>query len=141
MIYKVRRGVFETNSSSTHSITMCSNEEYEAWKAGKMVYDCDAEELVSLRNPEFLMKFQKVLLRKQTRYNAEDERYIAIQTILDCIENGNKMPIPELERRLKLSNYETYDGFYDDSYAETFCTSYKTKSGEEVIAFGKYSAG
>ena len=29
---QIRRGVFETNSSSTHSITMCSNKEYEKWE-------------------------------------------------------------------------------------------------------------
>ncbi|WP_313584682.1 hypothetical protein [Lacrimispora sp.] len=26
---QIRRGVFETNSSSTHSLTMCSEEEFE----------------------------------------------------------------------------------------------------------------
>lgn len=26
---QVRRGVFETNSSSTHSITICTEDEYE----------------------------------------------------------------------------------------------------------------
>ena len=25
----IRRGVFETNSSSTHSLTICTNESYE----------------------------------------------------------------------------------------------------------------
>ena len=29
---QIRRGVFETNSSSTHSLVMCSEEEFEAWK-------------------------------------------------------------------------------------------------------------
>lgn len=26
---QIRRGVYETNSSSTHSLTMCSKEEFE----------------------------------------------------------------------------------------------------------------
>lgn len=30
---QIRRGVFETNSSSVHSLTMCSSDEYE--KMGK----------------------------------------------------------------------------------------------------------
>lgn len=33
---KVRQGVFETNSSSTHSITMCKTSDFEDWKAGKL---------------------------------------------------------------------------------------------------------
>lgn len=30
----VRKGVFETNSSSCHSVTMCTKSEYDKWKAG-----------------------------------------------------------------------------------------------------------
>lgn len=29
---QVRRMTFETNSSSTHSLTMCTKEEYDNWK-------------------------------------------------------------------------------------------------------------
>lgn len=33
----IRRGVFETNSSSTHSLTMCSENEYDKWERGKYI--------------------------------------------------------------------------------------------------------
>lgn len=33
---QIRRGVYETNSSSTHSLTMCSEEEFEQWKNGEL---------------------------------------------------------------------------------------------------------
>ena len=36
---QVRRGVFETNSSSTHSITICTEDEYEKFKRGELMYD------------------------------------------------------------------------------------------------------
>ena len=36
---KVRRGVFETNSSSVHSLTMCMEDEYDRWVAGELVFD------------------------------------------------------------------------------------------------------
>ena len=35
---QIRRGVFETNSSSTHSITMCSGEEYDKWCSGNLLF-------------------------------------------------------------------------------------------------------
>lgn len=38
MIRQIRNGVFETNSSSTHSLTMCSAEEYERWKKGELLF-------------------------------------------------------------------------------------------------------
>ncbi len=31
---QIRRGVFETNSSSTHSLTMCSKKEYDEFEKG-----------------------------------------------------------------------------------------------------------
>ena len=33
---QIRRGVFETNSSSTHSLTMCSKKEYDEFEKGNM---------------------------------------------------------------------------------------------------------
>ena len=36
---QIRRGVFETNSSSMHSLTMCSEEEFEQWKNGELLFD------------------------------------------------------------------------------------------------------
>lgn len=36
---QVRRGVFETNSSSTHSICICTEEDYQQFKANKLMYD------------------------------------------------------------------------------------------------------
>ena len=37
MKLQVRTGVFETNSSSTHSITICTQKDFDAFKNGKKV--------------------------------------------------------------------------------------------------------
>ena len=42
----IRRNTFETNSSSTHSLTMCTKDDYEKWKNGELVYDCWDDELI-----------------------------------------------------------------------------------------------
>lgn len=39
MKFQVRRGVFETNSSSVHSITMCSASDFDNWRTGGLVFD------------------------------------------------------------------------------------------------------
>ena len=44
---QIRRGVFETNSSSTHSLTIVSQEEYDKWKKGEMLIHAWDEELIS----------------------------------------------------------------------------------------------
>ena len=35
----IRRGVFETNSSSTHSLTISTKSDYEKWKRGELLFD------------------------------------------------------------------------------------------------------
>lgn len=35
---QVRQSVFETNSSSVHSLTMCSGQQMQDWKDGKLFY-------------------------------------------------------------------------------------------------------
>lgn len=43
---QIRRNVFETNSSSTHSITMCMKSEFDKWVEGELVWDRWNRELV-----------------------------------------------------------------------------------------------
>lgn len=38
MKIQIRRNVFETNSSSVHSITMCSKDDFEKWKNNSNYY-------------------------------------------------------------------------------------------------------
>ena len=48
MKIKIRRGVFETNSSSVHSLVMCTDDDYNKWKRGEILYDKWAAKLVTL---------------------------------------------------------------------------------------------
>ena len=43
---QIRRGLFETNSSSTHSLTMCDKDTYERWKNGELLFDIAFKEFV-----------------------------------------------------------------------------------------------
>lgn len=47
---QIRQGVFETNSSSVHSLTMCSAEDYKKWEKGELVYDYWNEVLIPVAN-------------------------------------------------------------------------------------------
>lgn len=53
-ITQVRLGVFETNSSSTHSLVVCTKEEYEKWKSGELLYDGEF-----ITSEEALLQIQK----------------------------------------------------------------------------------
>lgn len=45
---QIRRNVFETNSSSTHSITMCMKSEYDKWVEGGLVWSRWGDRLVPI---------------------------------------------------------------------------------------------
>lgn len=45
----IRKNTFETNSSSTHSITICTEEEFEKFKNGELMRDWDGT-LVSVKD-------------------------------------------------------------------------------------------
>lgn len=58
---QIRKGVFETNSSSTHSITICTDEDYQEFIKGNLMYD---------KFDEVLVPFSKEDLdSKQYRYS------------------------------------------------------------------------
>lgn len=48
----VRKNVFETNSSSTHSLCICTENEYDKFKNGDMMYDDYNEELQFVSDKE-----------------------------------------------------------------------------------------
>lgn len=50
----IRRGAFETNSSSTHTLTICSEEIYDKWKDGEYFYDYYDEDLIHRNDCKFL---------------------------------------------------------------------------------------
>ena len=45
---QIRRGTFETNSSSTHSITMCMKSEFDRWLIGELILDMWCDQLVEI---------------------------------------------------------------------------------------------
>lgn len=49
---QIRRGVFETNSSSVHSLTMCTQSDYDKWENGELIYDYWNDKLIPLDDTE-----------------------------------------------------------------------------------------
>lgn len=121
----VRNNVFETNSSSTHSITMCTESEFEKWKNGEMYWNRWNEELVDKSVVEKEMaRWKEDFIKDNPGYNENDPDW---QDKLDDYMNEDKC-------------YYTYQEFnsYDYLEYETYETSYKTPNGEVVKAFGYY---
>lgn len=78
MKIQIRRGVFETNSSSVHTLCLCTSDEYDKWKNGEYVYDYYDEELVPI-TPEI-----KETMEKESRNNSKcDRSYLTYDQFFD----------------------------------------------------------
>lgn len=51
-MFSIRKNVFETNSSSTHSLCICTADEYERFRNGETMYDSYNDELVTVSDNE-----------------------------------------------------------------------------------------
>ena len=119
---QIRCGVFETNSSSVHSLTMCSRKDYVKWENGEFYFWEDQNEFGT--KEQIINKIKKMTWYDGTkRYNHTDEEW----------ESDEVLKAIFSDERIK-----TCEEYFDNYDFETFEDSYTTPSGEEVIAFGYY---
>lgn len=123
----IRRKVFETNSSSTHSICMCSKDEYDLFVKGKL-----------FANNSWIF---------DSRSEFADKNLVTKEEIID-IYNKSEVHCHEVEELVEFNDeqfanyiddegFYTYDNYFSD-YLEDFFAEYTTPSGETVVAFGEY---
>lgn len=141
----IREGVFETNSSSTHSITMCMKSDYEKWKDGLLKFIPQEERFLTLEECEVYIRehileskavhdwnndtylYYGKILKKEEFFT---EEYLATVTDEDISDWSDDACTDE-----KPLTHEEYRDCYDLEYYEDFFT---TPSGEGVVAFGNY---
>lgn len=151
----IRYNTFETNSSSTHSLTIVDEDEFEKFKNCDLLLDYhtfvsaedeyknvmdNLERYEDNMSDEYretykteltLEKFKEVLSKLSDNdlsyYHREDARE-DIQTHFDAV----KAALGE--------DIETYDTMGGEEY-ETFERHYTTKSGDKIVAFGYYGYG
>lgn len=108
---QVRLGVFETNSSMTHSLTMCTDSEYEMWKNGELYLRGWKDCFVSAKEVDNELKKD---------WEESKEEYDSYEDFL------------------KENSYYTYNSFWQNEWLETFDEKYTTPNGEIIHAFGLY---
>lgn len=110
---QVRRSVFETNSSSTHSLVMAVKSWFEKWRNGELYY-CNS---FWSSDPAYKDKFKKGCFYSKADVDAYYEA---------------------IGRERDSYNFPTYDEFCEDDYLEVSTYSYVTPGGEEIEAIAKY---
>lgn len=122
---QMRCGVFETNSSSTHSISMCMESDYDAWVRGE-VYFNDSGNWSSYsiyKDKDFVTKEQVINILTNNKYPPTKD--------LNSLYNK------ELEEVFSEHRFYTYDNF-DEGDLEWFEEKFTTPNGDVVVAFGQY---
>lgn len=120
---QIRRGVFETNSSSTHSLTMMMKSDYKRWEDENLYlfngsgwsWDFNKPVANTLYTREEAVEFVK----NNRYYHANDEvddEYLRDMDFISFDDEGN----------------EYLEGFYEE---------FTTPSGETIVAFGEYGYG
>lgn len=136
MLQNIRIGCFETNSSSTHSLILCSEEEYEKLKKGELLITCD-DELITKEQaydefiPDFfsskyglcnhLDEFSDKFPGKEWEELSKSERF---KFVCECWGYGD---IPK-----------TLDGWINDEYLSWDSGLYKTPGSEKIHWIAKY---
>ena len=124
-MFNARNGVFETNSSSTHSITMCMESDFIAWENGD-VYLNDGSGWSS--------------------YSAyKDKQFVTKEEAIDILTNNKYPPskdlmlldTDELEEWFKENEIYTCEN-YRWEWFEGYEDKFTTPNGDTIVAFGYY---
>lgn len=143
----IRNGVFETNSSSTHCLSMCEKSEFEKWVNGELYYDEDSDSFVddNVRNKEVKKKIichlceyedkkykykDKIYSNSKDMYTEENLEEITQEQIDDYLNYEDLWGIP--------LSYEEWEANVENSnYIELYLEK-ETSNGNKVVAFGYY---
>jgi hypothetical protein len=122
----IRRSVFETNSSSTHSITIVSKKEYEEWGKGNLFLNENSgwSSFSVNKNKKFVTKEEAIEIITNSKYPPEED--------LSKIDKEEVLDI------LKENEFYNSDNYFEDDYLENYEENFTTESGDQIVAFGKY---
>lgn len=131
-MYSIRRNVFETNSSSTHSLIICSDKMYKDWKDKRVVYDRYDAEFVAAKQPTEI-DFHKA----EVMYMEDKSDYMK-----DWKDLTPEMQLAYLKENVMEETdpyqYRTYEDYRDemDRMEESFERTYETEHGDVVHILG-----
>ena len=120
MKMQIRRGVFETNSSSVHSITMCTGSDFDRWTDGELLFWEDEKKFGT--REEIIED-----LKKSTWYDGK-LRY----------PNINWDDKDQVSDIFNDENIKTFNQYFQNDWFEIYWEAYTTPGGENVVAFGYY---
>lgn len=116
---QIRQNIFETNSSSVHTLTITDNDTYEKWLNKELLY-IDEDDYWYLENTDF---------------DSEKENFVSKERAIDLYEQIVEDEYhPNFEEVFKTYSQWLYS--FEELYH--YKTDYTTKNGEKIVIFGKH---
>lgn len=109
MKIQIRKGLFETNSSSVHSLVMCQESDFDLWKSGDLIYSKEYKRFVPLNDKDYVEWSKKSDKEKEDDWIQYD--YLT---------------------------YDQFFYDYGAMEYETYSDTFVTNTGEKVVAFGYF---
>ncbi|MFI3231059.1 MAG: hypothetical protein R3Y29_05870 [bacterium] len=117
----IRQGVFETNSSSTHAVTITTLETYNRWLSDELFIRLKGgADYEFVEKEEILEKFRKMYDEKNQEFDEND--------FYDFVED--KLCDLELQ---SLETYKCCDG----EHGIPFVHHFTSPNGDEMVVFGE----
>lgn len=120
---QTRFGVFETNSSSTHTLQILNASDYKKLESGECLLSRWYDGIYTVEEAV------QVCVKEWNAWHQSDPKTVEEVMAMDY---DDRMDFLSTER------FETLDNYFDDEYLETFSKRFTTPSGDEVVVFGKY---
>lgn len=127
---QIRKGVFETNSSSTHSLTMCLKSDFDKWENGD-AWLCQWAWSSDYKDENNVPQ--------RSRLYSKDEILSFMKNHSDCsdIDWNNESEVEDRFEEFIKEDFVSFDDYGDDCL-EYYEEEFTTPSGENVVAFGEY---
>lgn len=122
---QIRRNVFETNSSSTHSINICVESDYDAWISGTVYLN------------EHSGWGSHSIYKKKTFVTKKEAIDILTKSDYPPLRDLTTLGDDELKDYFRDNRIYTYDN-YNDEYLTSYSKNFTTPNGDKIVAFGKY---
>lgn len=131
MKYSKRTGVFETNSSSVHTLVICTEDDFNDFKNGKKAYTWK-DDLVDVEKVDE----NEVEKKAEEIYNSVRKSFWKDWNGLDISDKRDYLK--EAREHFPGGDYKTYKEFFDYGDLETFERHFTSPSGDKMVAFGNY---
>lgn len=133
-MYQIRHGVFETNSSSTHSLCICTEDEFTDFKCNKAMWDKNTNKIVPTNKitRNYVQRAKEYYTKQQTSF-MKDWDSLSPESQLEFI-------VSEFDKSYAGDWLFEEKTFYKDwgTGFERFESHFTTPSGDKMVAFGEY---